>query len=439
MSKAPALILAGLIASPALASRIAVAPFTGPGANPIRNQLVDALCEEADCVPQGKVISRGKPDWKKAKRLKVAFVVTGKVKKRGRKVSVELAVLAGPGRTKHKKAYPVVRGRLPGKAIAAVQRAVGGGRAEPPPEEPPEETSPEPPEEPVAEASGSESSDPPSRGSPDEPPRPVVTATPEAEKEPDSVLRDSPTLRIRRGSPFLIAEVGPDFFSRRFAYSEVQTANLRSYRADLVVAPRLQAEVYPLASSRGLVSGLGVEAGYAFAVGLKSRRTDGQAHPTSLSRLDLAAKLRVQPLDDLPLVLIPQLGYRSASFAVGAAPDGSLLDGLPGISYSSLVPGAAVELSLLEGTLLPFARFSYLSVLSSGEIISASYFPNGSASGIEGAVGVGYLATPNIEVRLTGELTRYSLTFHTSDGDKYIAAGAADQYVGAKLGLRYRY
>ena len=72
-------VFAGLAAPEALAQRIAIVPFTGPGANGARNQVVSALCDQAECVSEKKVSAGGKPDWKKAKKEKVKFIVTGKI------------------------------------------------------------------------------------------------------------------------------------------------------------------------------------------------------------------------------------------------------------------------------------------------------------------------------------------------------------------------
>ena len=45
-------LLVALVASPALAEKIAILPFTGPGSNAVRNQVVSALCDLAECVSE---------------------------------------------------------------------------------------------------------------------------------------------------------------------------------------------------------------------------------------------------------------------------------------------------------------------------------------------------------------------------------------------------
>ncbi len=242
--------------------------------------------------------------------------------------------------------------------------------------------------------------------------------------------------RAERADAFFAVEVGPDLFSRKFAYHYVQTPNLRSYQASLIVAPKVKVELTPMAGQRGIAAGFGVEGSYAMAVGLKSRRSDGPSHPTSLTRFELAAWLKIHPSDELPVAAVPHLGFRSASFAVGAAPDGNTLDGLPAISYAALVIGVGGEMPFGD-TFVTFGRVSYLPVLSSGQIISDAYFPQGSASGIEGMLGLGFAVMDKLDVRLTGTFTRYGLSFKTDETSTYRASGAVDQYLGVNLSVRY--
>src|ERR1700712_3832095 len=65
-------LLALLAGQSAFAQRIAIAPFSGPGAGAVRDQLVSTLCDQAECVSEKKVTTAaGQADWKKAKKEKV--------------------------------------------------------------------------------------------------------------------------------------------------------------------------------------------------------------------------------------------------------------------------------------------------------------------------------------------------------------------------------
>ena len=117
-------LLALLAAPSAFAQRIAIVPFTGPGASGVRNQVVSALCDQAECVAEKKVTgATGKPDWKKAKKEKVKFLVVGKVTSKGKKKSVELQVEAKAGAPKFKKSWPLDEGgELSDKNLASFRQ-----------------------------------------------------------------------------------------------------------------------------------------------------------------------------------------------------------------------------------------------------------------------------------------------------------------------------
>jgi hypothetical protein len=78
-------------------------------------------------------------------------------------------------------------------------------------------------------------------------------------------------------------------------------------------------------------------------------------------------------------------------------------------------------------------------VFSSGEIISAAYFPNGSAFGIEASVGLGVSVLPFMQIRASFEFQRYGMTFITQPTDPYVAAGASDTYLGGKAVVRFSF
>jgi hypothetical protein len=89
--------------------------------------------------------------------------------------------------------------------------------------------------------------------------------------------------------------------------------------------------------------------------------------------------------------------------------------------------------------LLAFARFSVLVALSSGEIISAAYFPKGSAFGIDLGLGLGFRILPALQIRAGFDFTRYGLSFTSTAADTYQGTGASDVYLGGHLSLRFEY
>lgn len=127
---------------------------------------------------------------------------------------------------------------------------------------------------------------------------------------------------------------------------------------------------------------------------------------------------------------------RTQSFTVGALTDGRRIDGLPNIAFVGLRAGLALDVPVLPGWIDVFGHFGIVPVFGSGEIISPAFFPNGSAFGLEANAGVGVRILPFLQARASFEFARYGLTFNAQPTDTYVAAGAADTYLGGKVGLR---
>ncbi len=441
-----ALLLALLVASPAwAATKVSVLPFSGPNPTASRGQVVTALCELATCVPFPKVAKGSKPVWAKVKKEKVQYVVGGKVVRKKKKLSLELTALNKPGKPRFKKSFPLdAKGRLSeaslDAAIEGLSKALGL-ESSPPPFAESEPVPLEPASEPVV---------------PEPVPEPPVAAARATERDRDDMRDDHVTARAvddgpgplpGAADPLFALELGGDLFARDFKYQQPETANLRAYSAQVIGAPKLKAELYPLSRSMtGIAAGLGVEASYSVALLLRSQAAGGPLHPTSLNRLEAGLRLNVRPFASSRFAIVPAVGFRNVSFSVAPASDGTTLDGLAGVSYSALALGAGVEAPLLDDQLVLFARGSFLPVLSSGEVISQTYFPRGSASGFELQGGAGYRVLGPVELRLAAHYTRFGLSFQSDPADARRAAGATDVYTGFRfflpglnLSLRYTY
>ncbi len=448
------------------APRVVVAPFTGPKGALVREQVVKELCKKLDCVPSKSVVEKGKLDWKKVAKQSPAAVVTANVNAVGKLAAVYVTILgADKKELAGKKRWALKAFKLSsndlGKIIAHVSDHVEGGEA-PPPKEPepepvakrgktePEKEPEEPPAEPEPEPVAKRESAPAPKPEP-EAPAPVATGEslksaplddPEAIVEPKPragpLFNGSDDVQLRGGSPTVATiEVGTDLYSRRFDYTLLSSTNLRRYNAALVVSPQVTLQVFPLAGTKSLLGGLGVEGAFSLAVGLSSRTAkDAPPHPTSLTRLDLALKYGLRPIKASDLAITAIAGYRRGTFSVGAAEDGTLIEGIPSVTYSALRFGLSVEVPLAE-RFSPFLKLYYLPVLSSGELVSAKYFPKGGASGLELSLGTGIVIIKHWEVRLAAQLTRYGFDFKTEPTDTFVAAGAVDLYVGGTVALRY--
>ncbi len=461
MNNAWVVVFSALLASTSVFAkpRIAVLPFPGPQGGMSRGQLLEELCATADCVAPEKVTTAGRPDWRKAKKERVNVFVVGKATKVKAKRTLDLKVLKGAGAPKFHKVYVLdAKGRLDARtlplasaAIAKVSGASAPGAVPVPPVQAPD------PEAPPAEAV---SPTPSPRGRPESEPlqpeeegRSARTGTDRKRRESESDERsaraaaerkyrdpeadgEAPSHRGRVLPPLLVVEVGPEVMNRNMAYTNQQTANLRSYRADLIPGPHLKLELYPLAyTTESFLSGLGLEGGYFFAIGLKTRRADDPPYATSFSRLDAALRLNLHPME--ALTVTPRVGFRNTQFSLGAAADGSTLNGVPAIAYSALQLGLLAEFALSEGKYRPFLGFTYLPVLSTGEIGSADFFPRAKAAGIEGTLGIGFQLSHSFELRAAAQITRYTFQFNAQPGDAYQADSALDSYLGGMIALRW--
>jgi len=428
-----------LMAPGAFAEKLAVLNFSGPDGLVVRTQLSDALCKAHTCVDPKKVSKGSKPDFAKAKKEKVDFLVTGAVKKKGAKRSVELQIHVKAGPPKAKKSFPLnASGELEGKALdnatGWLTKTMGLGEAEAEPEAKKEpEGPPEEKKEPEPEKKEEPEPEKKKVKEPEAPPPPPK----EEERKPEEEQPPAPEEGEEKSSnPIFELEAGGDLFSRNFSYNNVSTMNLRSYSASFIFAPELRLEFYPLAlATNGFIAGLGIDGSFAYAVGLKSRRSGTEeTWSTTLLHYDFDLRFRIKPVSNVDAAVIPFVGYGNRSFSVGLGTMNDTLDGLPGVSYSSVRAGLAGELPF--GRFMVFAKFAALIVLSSGQIISSEYFPKGSNFGIEGQVGAGFRIFGPLQVRVAFDFTRYGLGFQSSATDTYQAQGAVDTYIGGNLALR---
>ncbi|MFT3706864.1 MAG: hypothetical protein QM817_04275 [Archangium sp.] len=426
-------LLVVLVASQAFAQRVSFPNFAGPGAATVRNQLVGAVCDNADCVAATKTTTGNKPDWKKAKKESVAFFVTGTVVKKGKNLSLNLQVLNKAGPPRASKTFALDKsGQLPAKtlqqAIDLMSGVFGSAKKEPPPDNtPPPDTAKPPPDNtppPVKK-------DPP----PDDTPPPVKRADrapPPPDADPGVAV---PPVRKKK-KKFLWLDVGADVTTRRLVYNQVATPNLRRYDLPPIGQPTLGVKFFPLALMRSdILAGLGLDLGFAFAPWIQSRLINaGDPYPTSTIRFDGGIRFDIVPSDSFPLAITPYVGVRYHSFTIGQAANGTRIDGLPNVSYVGLRAGLGVDVPI--GPVSIFGRFLVIPVFSSGEIISSAFFPNGSTFGIEADGGLGVRILDFLQVRASFEFINYGLTFRTMTGDAYVAAGATDTWIGGNASVR---
>jgi len=430
-------VLVTLLAAPALAERISIADFTGPEAVGVRNQLVTAVCDTADCIAPSKATTKGKPDWKKAKKAAVKFIVTGAVAKKGKALSLDLQVFDKQGAPKSRKSYALEgNGTLSAKnlqaAIDQLQAAMGGGGAADTPAvaPPPPPTKPPPPSTPTTSAAATTSKPP-------EPKPEPAPAEPEPAPEPAKPAKKSG----KKGPMFLAVEVGASLLSRKLDYMQAATPNLRRYELPLFPQIDARAEFYPLALMRSdALAGLGVDFSIGLAPYLKSRRQSSpESYPTSTMRITGGVRFRWMPFEKYAAAFIPLLGIDVRNFTVGAASDGTTLDGLPNVSFVGLRAGLGLELPILTDFLYFFGRFTVIPCFSSGQLISSAYFPNGSTFGLDFNAGLGLKIISFLSVGVAFEFEQYNSKFTTQPTDTYVAEGSVDRYLGGSAALRFEF
>lgn len=120
------LLLLSTFAGPALAQpKICVAEFDGTDADASHRQIEGAICGLADCVPESKLATGGKPDGSKAKALGVKYFIDGKITGKGAARALKLFVFDKyPGRPKWSKAWPMSGNTLGEKELAEVKAAL---------------------------------------------------------------------------------------------------------------------------------------------------------------------------------------------------------------------------------------------------------------------------------------------------------------------------
>lgn len=409
-----------LSSSLAVAQRVSFPPFTGKNAAAVRNQLVTTACETLDCVSATQTTTRGKPDWKKAKKNAVQSFITGVVSKKG----LELSVFNKAGKPRVKKTFPLDKnGTLSARNLQAAMDALGVSfESAPAPVEPTPAIEPElkPAPAPVATTKEPEPVE--------EKPR-AVTTKPNKQPEPTSK------------SKFLVLDVGLDVTNRSLSYNQVATGNLRRYDLPAFAAVTLGVQFYPLALAGrdDVLAGLGAEFNISFAPWLKSQLLSApEPFATSAIRIDGGIRWNIVPVKSYPFAISPYVGVRSQSFTVSPLSDGRRLDGLPNIGFLGLRVGLGVEVPIVVNLLSLFGRFGVVPTFASGEIISAAFFPNGSTFGFETNVGLAVRIFV-VELRAAFEYSSWGMTFVTQPTDTYVAAGATDRYLGGNVTLRFAF
>ncbi len=234
--------------------------------------------------------------------------------------------------------------------------------------------------------------------------------------------------------PALVADLGVGPMWRDQAYNDsAMNAPFRYYNemGSPALWVSLSVGFYPLAlSGDGMLSNLGLVAGFGTALGLKSTDETGAELDTGASAFHVGVRGRL-PLDGSELGLTVAYGARSFSTE---APDTTPI---PDVSHSFLRLAGDGHIGLSEALGLEL-NLGYLLRLGSGELEDAEYFPELSGGGVElGLAGVFALGDSGLSLRASFEWQRFFFSLNPEVGAQRVVGGAVDNYYTFLIGARY--
>jgi ribosomal protein L12E/L44/L45/RPP1/RPP2 len=256
----------------------------------------------------------------------------------------------------------------------------------------------------------------------------------EEESEPEDEDEPSEGDDSDRPSPLDvgISMVG---LSRSLEYNDALSP-LSTYHLDLGPSILLQARWYPAAHfDSGALANIGLDLRGRLMFAVDSGLEDA-SYPTSSRALGIGLRGRL-PLDEHELAAV--FGYGSQTFEIDPTKTamGEIPSGIPGTSYSMLRLG--VEARLAFGAVHVGGAMAFLPVLSTGEL--EDWFPQASASGLEGELSIGYALSPAFELGASFGIQRIALSMNPTLADaqmgRAIAGGAIDEMLYGTLGARF--
>lgn len=263
------------------------------------------------------------------------------------------------------------------------------------------------------------------------------------DNDDDNDAAEGPRLEaaVARDSRRWIVEIGAGVSVTRrrldFTYQSDLQNKPFGYDGRPVAGGVVAGEIYPLASRRGFVGGLGVGFAYDRVFLLKSRlETGGDEYDTTQIHWGVGARWRWNPgsRPTLPTVKLG-VGFGRLTFAIDT--NGTALD-LPDIDYQYLDAGLGVRVPLGANRFALVADGKYLFVMGSGDFETMENYGSGSIQGLDAQAGVEWRALPFLTVRVAGRYVRLAHAFDGSgakasmrdaDQDKDVG-GALDQYMG---------
>ncbi|HEY7724070.1 MAG TPA: hypothetical protein VH880_01960 [Anaeromyxobacteraceae bacterium] len=443
-----ALAAIALAGSAGAAPRIAVGPLRGDRKGALASQLSTSLCRTYECVPRSRVVTGGRPDAVKARRLRVA-ILAGTVAQEAMGRQLTLALITRSARPqKTWKFWLTARGTLPASALSQLEDDLGAElgvapaplppapRRPPPPAAPPRAVPP-PPALPPAPPPAAAAPPPAAAPAPSPPaPAPAAEAAVPPRRPPPPPAAPRAAAPAREGRWLLAVELGLDFRQRKLSFQGVPTGNaLLGLEASAIASPRLRVELFPLSGAASdLLAGFGVVGDYRLAVGLKTK-TQGppvEKRSTSASQLQAGIQWRIRPTASGRAAIVPGVSWVQQRYAVKPS-----IAGLPDAELAGVRGSIGAEIPV-GGSAAILAEGGYAKWLTAKDLVKGqpAFFPGKSAWGLDAQVGASVALSGRISLRLLLEygLTRYSLSADPSG--TYAATGGSDRYLGGRAMLR---
>ncbi len=429
--------------------RISLAPVHGDKNNAVGSQLNGQLCKVYVCVPYAKVSTNKKPDFKKAKKERVAGIFTTSITKTKKGYTAGVALLSGSSKPTQTWSFPLTSKRnLSSLAVTQVVHETGPvlGFSE--------DVSG------VAAIAAAETAKAPAPLATTTPTSPMVTAPPPTGLEtttaippppgavPEKTLADTPVAVDAtpptnaggvRGQPMFSVELGGTFLNRQLSYTYPTgaTENLLTYNANVIGMVMLGLEFYPFAKSGGFFTGLGIFANYQFAIGLQSQQpATGTQQSTNFGMGAAGLEARIRPVKYSDFAIVIPVAFRTYRFVVSNASTA-----FPGLANSNLLGvSAGLKLEIPIGSwFLILIGGDYVYWFQKNQLVgntNPTFYNSGSAYALEGELGFGFYIIGPLSLRLYGEYstTNYSLTADPTV--VYTATNAKDQLIGGRAVVR---
>ena len=222
---------------------------------------------------------------------------------------------------------------------------------------------------------------------------------------------------------------------RHVTFSDAISKNIRPYDVLPVSMISFAGEVYPGAPTGiKVLRDIGLTARFSMAIGLSSSTEGGtQEIGSSFLRFRGGLKWRFVPGTEQGPVLAISGEFGLDQFTFEDA--GALAPQVPAVDYQYVRAGGEARFPL--GPVALELGGGYRGLLGVGE--TGGRFRDTSALAFDVLVGF-YVPLPaGFEVRLQGDYTRVFYAFKPVPGDEYVAGGAVDEMLGARLGVAYVY